>query len=175
MHTLYLDLSKAFDKVNHQTLLHKLEQMKITGKILAWITSFLTNRTQTVVVNGHKSIPAKVESGVPQGTVLRPVLFIIYMNDVTEYIQNIAIQLFADDSKITTAITNSTDRNKLLDALKSLLVWTTHNSMKFNEQKFQLLQIGRDDDLKLPYECNEITINKSETVILVSWSVKIFH
>ena len=162
--TLYLDLSKAFDKVNHQTLLHKLEQMKITGKILAWITSFLTNRTQTVVVNGHKSIPAKVESGVPQGTVLGPALFIIYMNNVTEYIQNIAIQLFADDSKITTAITNSNDRNKLLDALKSLLVWTTHNSMKFNEQKFQLLQIGRDDDLKLPYECNEITINKSETV-----------
>ena len=162
--TLYLDLSKAFDKVNHQTLIHKLEEMKVTGKILAWITTFLTNRIQQVVVNGHKSIPAKVESGVPQGTVLGPALFIIYMNNVTEYIQNITIQLFADDSKITTAVTNPTDRNKLIDALQSLLTWTTHNSMKFNEQKFQLLQIGRDDALKLPYECNDITIKKSETV-----------
>ena len=162
--TLYLDLSKAFDKVNHQTLLHKLEQMKITGKILTWIRSFLTNRTQQVVVNGHKSIPVKVESGVPQGTVLGPALFIIYMNNVTEYIRNVTIQLFADDSKITTAITNSADRNKLLDALKSLLVWTMHNSMEFNDQKFQLLQIGRDDTLKLPYECNDIKIKNSETV-----------
>ena len=170
--TIYLDLSKAFDKVNHQILLHKLEQMKITGKILTWIRAFLTNRTQQVVVNGHKSTPAKVESGVPQGTVLGPALFIIYMNNVTEYIRNIIIQLFADDSKITAAIENPSDRINLLDALKSLLEWTNHNSMKFNEQKFQLLQIGSDDSLKLPYECNDITINKSETVkdlgILVS-------
>ena len=149
--TIYLDLSKAFDKVNHQILLHKLEQMKITGKVLAWIKTFLTNRTQQVVVNGHKSIPAKVESGVPQGTVLGPALFIMYMNNVTEYIKDIIILLFADDSKITTAISNSSDRIKLLDALKSLFDWTTDNSMKFNEQKFQLLQIGSDDSLKLPY------------------------
>lgn len=162
--TLYLDLSKAFDKVNHQILLHKLEQMKITGKILTWIKSFLTNRIQQVVVNGHKSTTAKVVSGVPQGTVLGPALFIIYMNNVTEYLRNIAIQLFADDSKITTAIANLSDRAKLLDALKSLLDWTKHNSMKFNEQKFQLLQIGSDDSLKLPYECNDIKINKSKTV-----------
>ena len=146
--------------------------MKITGKILTWIRAFLTNRTQQVVVNGHKSTPAKVESGVPQGTVLGPALFIIYMNNVTEYIRNIIIQLFADDSKITAAIENPSDRINLLDALKSLMEWTNHNSMKFNEQKFQLLQIGSDDSLKLPYECNDITINKSETVkdlgILVS-------
>ena len=162
--TIYLDLSKAFDKVNHKILIHKLEQMKITGKILIWIRSFLTNRTQQVIVNGHKSTPAKVESGVPQGTVLGPALFIMYMNNVTEYIRNIIIQLFADDSKISTAITNSTDRAKLLDALKSLVDWTKHNSMKFNEQKFQLLQMGSDDTLKLPYQCNDIIINKSETV-----------
>lgn len=162
--TLYLDLSKAFDKVNHQILIHKLEQMKITGKILNWIRSFLTNRKQIVVVNGHKSTSAKVESGVPQGTVLGPALFIIYMNNVTEYLRNIIIQLFADDSKITTAIANLSDRTKLLNALKALLDWTSHNSMKFNEQKFQLLQIGSDDTLKIPYQCNDITINKSETV-----------
>ena len=138
--------------------------MKVTGKVLAWIKTFLTNRTQQVVVNGHKSIPAKVVSGVPQGTVLGPALFILYMNNVTEYIREVIIQLFADDSKITTAITNSSDRSKLLEALKSLLDWTNQNSMKFNEQKFQLLQIGSDDSLKVPYKCNDITIEKSKTV-----------
>ena len=146
--------------------------MKITGKILDWIKTFLTNRSQQVVVNGHKSFPAKVESGVPQGTVLGPALFIIYMNNVTEYIRDTIIQLFADDSKITTAITNSSDRMKLINALKSLFDWTTHNSMKFNEEKFQLLQMGSDDSLKLPYKFNDITIDKSKTVrdlgILVS-------
>ena len=162
--TIYLDLSKAFDKVNHQILLHKLEQMKITGKVLVWIKTFLTNRTQQVIVNGHKSIPAKVVSGVPQGTVLGPALFILYMNNVTEFIKDIVIQLFADDSKITSAITNSSDRIKLLDALKSLFDWTTLNSMEFNQQKFQLLQIGSEDSLKLPYKFNDITINKSKTV-----------
>ena len=86
--------------------------MKITGKILNWIRSFLTNQKQLVVVNGHKSTSAKVESGVPQGTVLGPALFIIYMNNVTEYLRNIIIQMFADDSKITTAIANPSDRTK---------------------------------------------------------------
>ena len=161
---IYLDLSKAFDKVNHQILLNKLEQMKITGKVLNWITTFLTNRSQIVVVNGHKSSPTKVASGVPQGTVLGPALFILYMNNVTEYIRDILIQLFADDSKITSAITNATDRNKLLAALQCLIEWTTHNSMKFNQDKFQLLQLGSDDSLKQPYQCNDINIEKSETV-----------
>ena len=76
---LYLDLSKAFDKVNHAILIHKLKEKGISGKILTWLNSFLTNRTQQVVIDGSTSSPTVVSSGVPQGTVLGPILFIIYI------------------------------------------------------------------------------------------------
>ena len=161
---IYLDLSKAFDKVNHQILLHKIEQMKITGKIKTWIQTFLTMRTQTVVVDGHKSNPAKVLSGVPQGTVLGPALFIIYMNNITEFVQHTILKMFADDSKLIASIKCSEDRNKLLEDLKALVIWTNKNSMRFNEDKFQLLQIGADESLKQPYQHGEINISKSENV-----------
>ena len=161
---IYLDLSKAFDKVNHHILLQKIEQMKITGKIKTWIQTFLTMRTQTVVVDGHKSNPTKVLSGVPQGTVLGPALFIIYMNNITEFVQYTIIKLFADDSKLIASIKNHDDREKLLKDLKALLSWTSKNSMKFNEGKFQLLQMGPDESLKLPYQHGEINITKSENV-----------
>ena len=161
---LYIDLSKAFDKVNHQTLLYKLEKMKISGKTNNWIRIFLTNRTQQVVVNGHKSKPAKVLSGVPQGTVLGPALFILYMNNITEYIKETLIKMFADDSKLISSITNLEDRQKLLNDLKALLKWTEDNSMKFNEDKFQLLQVGLNSSLKTPYSFNDINIVKSENV-----------
>ena len=161
---IYLDLSKAFDKVNHNILLQKMEQMKITGKIHTWIKSFLTMRTQTVVVDGHKSNPTKVMSGVPQGTVLGPALFILYMNNMTDFVNNTILKMFADDSKLTASIKNINDREKLLEDLKALVTWTDKNSMKFNEGKFQLLQIGADDSLKLPYQHGDINISKSTNV-----------
>ena len=161
---LYLDLSKAFDKVNHSILLHKLSQMNITGKVNEWIKTFLTTRTQYVVVNGKKSDPAHVTSGVPQGTVLGPALFIIYMNNITESVKATFIKMFADDSKLVSSIKNLEDRKKITSDLKSLIKWTEDNSMKFNETKFQLLQIGQKQELKLPYHHNEITINSSQHV-----------
>ena len=161
---LYLDMSKAFDKVNHKILLHKLSQMNITGKINDWIKTFLTSRTQYVVVNGKKSDPAHVLSGVPQGTVLGPVLFIIYMNNITEAVKLTILKMFADDSKLISSIKNPEDRNKIISDLKALIKWTEDNSMMFNETKFQLLQIGSKKDLKLPYHHNEITIESSEHV-----------
>ena len=161
---IYLDLSKAFDKVNHNILLKKLENMKVTGKIHHWIESFLTMRTQHVVVNGFKSKPATVESGVPQGTVLGPALFIVYMNNITDFIKSTIIKLFADDSKLIASIKNQEDRDNLLQDLKALLTWTDMNSMEFNKLKFQLLQIGPQDDLKQPYNYNDINIEKSDHV-----------
>jgi hypothetical protein len=161
---IYLDLAKAFDKVNHNILLQKLENMKISGKISAWIKNFLTMRTQQVVVNGYKSEPAAVQSGVPQGTVLGPALFIIYMNNITEFIKSTIIKLFADDSKLIASISNQQDRENLLEDLKALLKWTDMNSMQFNDTKFQLLQIGPHDHLKQPYSYNNINIQKSENV-----------
>ena len=91
-----LDFAKAFDKVPHLRLLHKLEFYGIRGCLLNWIKSFLANRTQQVVVEGSVSSLCEVTSGVPQGSVLGLALFLIYINDITENI-NSQIRLFADD------------------------------------------------------------------------------
>ena len=161
---IYLDLSKAFDKVNHAILLHKLELSGISGKLLTWIKNFLTNRTQHVVIDGATSSTAKVLSGVPQGTVLGPVLFIIYMNDLHRVIKNSLLKCFADDSKLIKSIQNLEDREKLIQDLKEVLKWTEDNSMKFNADKFQLLQHGRNNGLKIPYDLPDQKLEHSQTV-----------
>ena len=117
-----------------------------------------------MVVDGIKSKPAHVQSGVPQGTVLGPALFIVYMNNVTEFIKSSIIKLFADDSKLIASIKDESDREKLLDDLNALIKWTDMNSMRFNEDKFQLLQIGPHNELKQPYSSNNIQIEKSSHV-----------
>ena len=161
---LYLDMSKAFDRVDHKILLQKLNALGITGKIHEWLTAFLTNREQTVMVDGHKSIPEKVLSGVPQGTVLGPVLFILYINDITKVIRNTYIMIFADDSKIIKAINTMQDRDLFNEDLIAVTEWATANKMKLNKLKYQLLQYGKDDELKLPYQADNVQIEKSETV-----------
>ncbi len=83
---IYLDFAKAFDfKVDHQLLLKKIRHFGLSGKVYEWIKAFFSQRTQTVVVDGHKSLPAIVKSGVPQGTVLGPILFLMYIKDLENY------------------------------------------------------------------------------------------
>ena len=94
---ILLDFSKAFECVPHQRLLHKLHYYGISGPTLYWVKSFLSNRTQHVSINGYYSALANVTSGVPQCSVLGPVLFLPYINDITNQIQS-NIRLFADDS-----------------------------------------------------------------------------
>ena len=96
---ILLDFSKAFDTVPHQRLLQKLRKYGIRNHTLNWISSFLTNRTHHVVVNGSTSNIESVLSGVPQGTVLGPLLFLIYINDIEQHLTS-KIRLFADDNAI---------------------------------------------------------------------------
>ena len=89
MDAIYLDYAKAFDKVDHQLLLSKLQLYGFHSKIIRWIESFLTNRSQQAIVDGHMSITAPIISGVPQGTVLGPILFLIFINDIATVVSHI--------------------------------------------------------------------------------------
>ena len=140
--TIYLDFSKAFDKVDHALLIKKLQLYGIKGKLLRWIKSFLSNRVQKVVVNGKVSVVELVISGVPQGTVLGPLLFLLFVNDIELYIENSHLKLFADDSRLFKKIhpSSSPDGSECLqNDLDNVCRWATANNMVLNETKFQLL------------------------------------
>ena len=149
---IYLDFSKAFDKVDHKLLLHKLSKMGIKGKLLSWISKFLSNRTQVVLVKGKKSRPILVISGVPQGTVLGPLLFIIFINDITNATRNCQIKIFADDSKLLHAIKSIEDHDNLQNDLNAVLEWSKKNNMELNHKKFELLHHGYHEHLKSKYD-----------------------
>ena len=96
---MFLDCAKAFDSVLHERLLQKLEQYGIAGSLLTWFRNFLVGRQQRVLVQGSCSSWTSVKSGVPQGTILGPILFLIYINDLPDDITS-KIKLFADDTKV---------------------------------------------------------------------------
>ena len=117
-----LDFSKAFDKVNHLKLLFKLSQHGVKGKTLNWIRAFLLGRTQAVVLEGERSAEAPVTSGVPQGSVLGPLLFLLYINDLPQDIQS-QVRLFADDTAVYLTVTSLEDANTLQTDLDTLQEW----------------------------------------------------
>jgi len=111
---IYLDFAKAFDKVDHKLLLKKLRLLGISGKVYEWIESFLSNRYQSVVINGFHSFILLVISGVPQGTVLGPILFLIYLNDMDAVATSgSTLRSFADDSRLLKSISTHLDAAKL--------------------------------------------------------------
>ena len=114
---IYLDYAKAFDKVDHKLLLAKLKIYGFNDSLTKWIESFLTNRTQTVVVDGHRSRWATIKSGVPQGTVLGPILFILFINDLDKCIKYSTSRFFADDTRISKQISSVEDVAELPDPL----------------------------------------------------------
>jgi len=139
---IFLDFSKAFDKVPHQRLIHKLHYYGIRGTTLNWIQSFLSDRTQQVVVDGHMSASAPVTSGVPQGSVLGPTLFVIYINDLPEDIQS-TVRLFADDTALYRDIATPEDSQILQDDLSKLEAWESKWQMTFNADKCLVLPVTR--------------------------------
>ena len=142
---IYLDFAKAFDKVDHQLLLQKCYAYGIRGKLLTWLNSYLTNRWQTVVVNGEHSYPAKVVSGVPQGTVLGPVLFIIYLNNLESCIKHSVVSSFADDTRLKKSINTVNDTKLLQEDLGQAIKWSDKSNMKLHQSKFELLAHNTDN------------------------------
>ena len=136
-----LDFTKAFDKVPHKRLIHKLNYYGITGSIATWIETFLTGRTQQAVVNGATSSSTIVTSGIPQGTVLGPLLFLLYINDVPDNLST-SVRLFADDCILYTPIRTQNDSSLLQNDLLKLQKWQDTWLMKFNPDKCYMMTLA---------------------------------
>ena len=163
---IYLDYAKAFDRVDHDILIEKLRLYKFPDKLIRWLESFLRDRKQTVVVNGKQSYSASVISGVPQGTVLGPMLFIIFINDLSSTPLNSTIETFADDTKIIKRIENPTHMHELQRSLNSIMEWSSINNMRLNEDKFQLIRhnySSSDQFLQIPpFNSNNLSYSTTE-------------
>ena len=142
---IYLDYRKAFDTVPHKRLLMKLKMLGIRGNVLKCIANFLQNRMMRVIVNGECSDWVYVLSGIPQGSVLGPLLFLIFVNDLPDWIKT-NIRMFADDTKIWTKIVTEEDVAKLQDDLNSLCEWSRKWLLQFNPEKCVVMHIGHNMD-----------------------------
>ena len=139
---VYLDLRKAFDTVPHRRLFHKLEGYGIKGPLLSVVKDFLTGRSQYVSVNGQNSATMDVTSGVPQGSVLGPILFTYYINDMPRGIENL-LKIFADDTKLYANVGREENKTSLQKDLDRLVQWTNDWLLNFNTGKCSVLHVGR--------------------------------
>jgi hypothetical protein len=139
---IYMDFQKAFDKVPHNRLLEKIKSYGIVGPTLNWIKDFLKNRTQKVMVNGAGSEWENVTSGIPQGSVLGPILFVIYINDLPDTVESDSY-LFADDTKIFRIIKGEDDKEILQDDFTKLEEWSGKWLLKFHPEKCKHMKISK--------------------------------
>ena len=161
---MFLDLSKAFDRVWHDGLMYKMECCGISGDLLALIQSFLSDRKQRVVLNGKSSQWSTISAGVPQGSVLGPLLFLVYINDLVDNV-NSDVKMFADDTSLFSNVTNETVTAEVLNRdLEKVRLWAWQWKMQFNAEKTKevifstkrlrlqhpLLKLGNDEIAIVP-------------------------
>ena len=140
--TVYLDFAKAFDKVDHGILLRKLHTLGVGGPVLRWVHNFLTNRECAVVVEGCTSSYRGVKSGVPQGSVLGPLLFLVHISDINQSSSHTTVRSFADDTRVGAVISKSEDIANMQIDLDNIYLWALNNNMEFNEAKFEHMLYG---------------------------------
>ena len=158
---IYLDFMKAFDKVPHKKLIEKMRALQINENIINWVTNWLTDRQQRVVIRGNKSSWLPVTSGVPQGSVLGPLLFLIYINDLEDNI-NSKVLKFADDTKIFRCIETPADSDELQQDLNKIAEWSALWQMPFNTGKCHSLHIGHSNK-KQTYHLSGEIIHQTDT------------
>lgn len=139
---IFFDISKAFDRVWHQGLIRKCYAIGIRGTLLDWLRNYLTDRYQAVVIKGEKSSYKLVQAGVPQGSVLGPLLFLIYINDIVKGIDSI-IKLFADDTSIYLSLDDVQMRTEILNSdMKKITDWSTKWKVDFHPGKTELITLS---------------------------------
>ena len=141
VHCLFLDYAKAFDSVPHESLLLKLESLGISGSLLEWMRSFLTKIFQRVVVNGSYSDWVPVTSGVPQGSVLGPLLFLLYVDQLTTLPKVCKLKLFADDVLLHFSVTSVKDCQLIQNDLSAIVSWSKLWQLNLNHRKCEALSI----------------------------------
>ena len=153
-----LDFSRAFNTVPHERLLGKLAHYGVKGPIHNWIRAFLTERTMWVIIDGASSPATRVMSGVPQGTVLGPLLFLIYINDLPDNVSpGTTTRLFADDCLVYWEVKGIDDQEVLQKDLQSLQEWATRWGMRFNAKKCNIIHVCRNNPKHRFYSlCGEI-------------------
>ena len=144
---VYFDFAKAFDSVNHDIILRKLkDRFKIDGTMLKFMVNYLQGREQCVIIAGQKSCNANVRSGVPQGSILGPLLFVLFIDDMSEVVSDgTAIALYADDTKIWRKIKQWEDHDILQKDINALHKWSLDNKMKFHPQKCKVVPAAPPD------------------------------
>ena len=171
---IYTDFSKAFDSVPHERLIVKLESLGIGGDILFWIKSFLKNRSQCVNVESGKSCWKDVLSGIPQGSVIGPILFVIFINDMpAEVIVNFT-KLFADDCKLYGTVDNS-PLNSMQSDLNNLVEWSQKWQLPFNKNKCKVMHFGfsnRKLDYYMDGHCLEAVESEKDLGVIVDDELK---
>ncbi len=154
-------LRKAFDVVPHKRLISKLRSYQFNPQIISWIENFLSNRSQQVIINNSKSSWMNVTSGIPQGSVLGPLLFVIFINDLPESVKS-DVFLFADDTKIFKTIESVDDQASLQADRDKLNQWSDKWLMKFHPAKCKHMHIGKPIDDSLTYK---LSSTKLDTIL----------
>ena len=153
---IYLDISKAFDTVSHSILLNKLWSIGITGTLWTWFKDYLSNRYQRVTINNSYSDLLPVNSGVPQGSILGPLLFLVYINDMSSYIHHSQLLKFADDTKCFRHISTLSDHNALQEDITAVFTWSRDSDLDFNLKKF--IHLSFKSKLDTTYTISDICI-----------------
>ncbi|XP_061379603.1 uncharacterized protein LOC133319395 [Danaus plexippus] len=152
---IYTDLEKAFDLVDHHILLQKLSDYGIDDYLLRWLESYLTGRTSNVVVGGYQSDAFTATSGVPQGSILGPILFGIFVNDIAKCFKHCEFQLYADDLKLYKTINDIKDARNMQMDVDRLGLWCDQNKLKLNHLK-----------------CYAITFSRKESNFIFDYNIK---
>ena len=172
VHAAVLDFSKAFDLVPHDNLISKLINMNFDHGIIEWVADFLSDRTQRVLLDGVASPEAQVTSGVPQGSVLGPALFLVYINDIVDAVSTSHIRLFADDTMVYREITSELDQIEFQRDLDRLYDWSVRNSMRFNAKKSKIIAFGTSkNDVAPKYDINGDYLETTESVKYLGVSI----
>ena len=164
-HCLFLDLAKAFDSVSHARLLLKLEALGITGNLLVWLRGFLSARRQRVVINGEFSSWVPVASGVPQGSVLGPLLFLLYVNDISLVVTNSTVKFFADDVTIYKEIACPADVHLLQLDLSKVVQWAKTWLLRLNPDKCESIVLSNKRSPPVPHYYLDTELISSKPVI----------